>query len=140
MTESGPSIAAGGTPFFARLQPVRIIRQDVLTGIGFHERRTMPGPPALLAIRHFQRPCECQRMRSKQDGKRRQPLRVLIRDLPCEAGTPIVADEMETPAAMAIGRPGCRVPAAPGEVADRCLPVVALRFPGGPSSRSTSRR
>ena len=63
----------------------------------------VPRPPPLLAIRHFQRPCECQRMRSGQDGKRRQPLRVLIRDLPCEAGTPIVADEMETPVAMANG-------------------------------------
>ncbi len=42
-------------------------------------------------------------MRPGQDGKRCQPLRVLIRDLPCEAGTPIVADQMETPVAMANG-------------------------------------
>ena len=39
----------------------------------------------------------------RQDGKRRQPLWVLIRDLPCEAGPPIVADEMETPVAVANG-------------------------------------
>ncbi len=63
----------------------------------------MPRPPPLLAIWHFQRPSECQWMRSGQDGHRRQPFRVPIRNLPCEAGTPVVADEMEAPIAMANG-------------------------------------
>jgi hypothetical protein len=36
-------------------------------------------------------------MRTGQDGKRSHPLWVLLRDLPSEAGTPIMANKMEPP-------------------------------------------
>ena len=58
------------------------------------------GPSPLLAIRHSSARAKangCGRDRIVSDANR---LRVLIRDLPCEAGTPIVADEMEPPVAM----------------------------------------
>jgi hypothetical protein len=39
-------------------------------------------------------------MRTRQDGERRELFWVLVRDLPCEAATPIVANKMETSVAM----------------------------------------
>jgi hypothetical protein len=42
-------------------------------------------------------------MRARQDRERRQPIRVLISDLPSEAGTPIVSNEVET--AIAVSDP-----------------------------------
>src|ERR1700733_2637730 len=39
-------------------------------------------------------------MRTRQDGKRHQPLWVLIRDLPRETGTPVVTNKVEPPIAM----------------------------------------
>ena len=39
-------------------------------------------------------------MRTRQDGKRQQPLWVLIRDLPRETGTPVVTNKVEPPIAM----------------------------------------
>ena len=47
--------------------------------------------------RQLQRTRECQRVRTRQDGQRCQLLWTLISDLPRKAGTPIMADKMETP-------------------------------------------
>jgi hypothetical protein len=39
-------------------------------------------------------------MRTRQDGKRQQPLWVLIRDLPRETGTPVVTNKVQPPISM----------------------------------------
>jgi hypothetical protein len=44
----------------ARPQPVRVVRQDVRAGVRLQECPMVPRPSPLLAIRHFQRPCEGQ--------------------------------------------------------------------------------
>jgi hypothetical protein len=62
-------------------------------------------------------------MRSGQDGKRRHPFWMLIRDLPCKAGAPIVADEVEPP--IAISDSGHDIERVPDEAIDSIAGVIS---------------
>jgi hypothetical protein len=88
----------------ARPQPIRIVGQNVRAGVRFEECLVVPRSSPLLTIRHFQRPCGRKWMRTGQDSKRCQPLMVLIGDLPCETGTPIMANKMEASIAVTDSR------------------------------------
>jgi hypothetical protein len=90
-------------------------------------------------------------MRTRQDGKRQQPLWVLIRDLPRETGTPVVTNKVQPPISMSdsgdnikrvanqsidsIAGVVGRVRSCAGRIPPRWLGATA-KYPASPSART----
>ncbi len=97
-------VGGDALPEQALAQALGIVGQQQLAGLGLEKSAVVPRAVLLVTRLVQERAAERTRVRPRENGEGREPVRILVAHAPRDLPAPIVTDQMETP----VGMTGCR--------------------------------